>query len=138
VIGDEDIIDYYEKAVERCAQTAKKDPLSAIRLEDLDYARQALHSATHPSPVPNKASLKEVEALRLLGEAKNCAYTPQLLTYAGYNVKEDIDSQGIVDGYMLFMLMTKVPGQPISSDYYWALPISKREEIRQAFKTALM
>lgn len=41
-------------------------------------------------------------------------------------------------GYVAFILMTKVPGEALNYEKFWAKDQKTREDIRRAFKAALM
>jgi hypothetical protein len=40
-------------------------------------------------------------------------------------------------GYVVFILMTKVPGKQLSRKDYWGLSLAERDAIRAAFRVAL-
>ena len=42
------------------------------------------------------------------------------------------------EGYTAFMLMTKVPGKALDYEKFWEKGEKTRENIRRAFKAALM
>jgi hypothetical protein len=39
---------------------------------------------------------------------------------------------------VVFILMTKVPGERMDYSMFWSKAVEEREEIRRAFKTALL
>lgn len=96
-----------------------------------------LRIATHPVDTPHEFTKQEIEALWHL-RRENCGSTPQLLNTIGDFPAPGVDEQEMVDGYAVFILMTKVPGEPLTYDKYWKLLESERDEIRAAFKEALM
>ncbi|KAF2277877.1 uncharacterized protein EI97DRAFT_465993 [Westerdykella ornata] len=103
--------------------------------ENLELARYWLHATTNPVEIPNQSGINEVRALRYLSQ-KNCPYTPHYLGYSCLTLEEGVDHEGIVGGYAFFIIMTKVPGQPLLS-VFLNLSASEREEVRQAFKEAI-
>lgn len=107
------------------------------KLWNLERAKELHHQATHPVRVPNRYTSNEIIALRRLRKL-DCAYTPQFLDNAAYRLKADIDKQGMEGGFMIAVLMTRVPGKQITYDMFWNLNQEKRDEIREAFKTALL
>jgi len=48
------------------------------------------------------------------------------------------DEQAMVGGFAIFLLMTKVPGECIEYNMFWSKTEEQREEIRHAFKKAVM
>jgi hypothetical protein len=50
---------------------------------------------------------------------------------------EDYDQIAMPGGYMICVLMTKLPGEQLDYYKFWKAPIEEREEDRKAFKTAL-
>jgi hypothetical protein len=39
-------------------------------------------------------------------------------------------------GYIVYILMELLPGEPL--EYFWELPLKERDEVRKAFRTALV
>jgi hypothetical protein len=62
---------------------------------------------------------------------------PRLLGAVGDEKPREVDEQGIAGGFAVFILMTKVPGKPVTSDMLKSKTFEEREEMRQALKTAL-
>jgi hypothetical protein len=115
----------------------KEHPDSPDATQDLEEAKLSLYAALNPVQIPNSATLSEFRALTWLAEVQS-AHTPHYLSYAYLPVEEGIDEWGMVGGYMIFIVMTKVPGRRLSRSEFWSLSLSKRDEIRAAFKEALM
>jgi hypothetical protein len=61
-----------------------------------------------------------------------CTSTPRLIDYE--RVRQD-DSMWLPGGYIVYMLMELLPGEPL--EYFWELPRKERDEVRKAFRTAL-
>jgi hypothetical protein len=99
--------------------------------------KELIHAAKHPVDMPNSDTMNEFHALDILNKGKS-AYTPHLLTWAYSRVWEEIDILGMVGGYMLFTVMTKLPARRIDYKDFWGFTLSKRDEIRAAFKLAQM
>ncbi|KAK2812929.1 hypothetical protein FQN50_000950 [Emmonsiellopsis sp. PD_5] len=75
----------------------------------------------------------ELQTLRDLNQ-KGCKVTPKLL-----NVErslQDWDHMPVPGGYMIFIVMEKVPGVPLVD--FWDYDFPKREMIRAAFRSALI
>ena len=92
-----------------------------------------------PQPFQGLATLKcsrqaneEMEALQQLTNDE-CDSAPWIIT-------SELQIQGdrgfVRDGYICFLLMTKLPGQSLCGFDFWALSFSQRSEIRKAFKEA--
>jgi hypothetical protein len=80
----------------------------------------------------------EITALKRLTRT-NCPYTPRLLSILR---KEQDSTMWVPGGYLIFILMEKVPGEPITSFFKPgvdrpALTRSERDEVRKGFKEAL-
>ena len=93
--------------------------------------------ATQASEFPRKPSQLEYTALKFLTE-KRCTSTPTLL---GYKMDKQQENCLVPGGYMLYLLMTRMPGIPLGPDAewncpFWKLPDAKRDEIREAFEVA--
>ncbi|KAK2799269.1 hypothetical protein FQN50_008545 [Emmonsiellopsis sp. PD_5] len=61
-----------------------------------------------------------------------CSVTPRLLTWVPHRQALDMP---IPDGYIVFLVMEKVPGVPL--DNFRTFSFDKREKIRAAFRRAL-
>jgi hypothetical protein len=103
--------------------------------QHLEQAKDLLFKSTRPVAIPHEYTTNEIIALRRLRKM-NCLHTPHFLNNAWHYLKPGIDKQGMAGGYAVFILMTKVPGEPISYDSYKAKSREQRDEIREAFKTA--
>ncbi|KAF1828219.1 hypothetical protein BDW02DRAFT_260714 [Decorospora gaudefroyi] len=106
-------------------------------LSDLEEANQLFSSATKPADRPHQDTLYEIPALHHLSEV-DCAYTPHLLGYMADYMMDGVDDQAMAGGYTVFMLMNKISGEPLGHDLFWKKDVETREEIRRAFKVALM
>jgi hypothetical protein len=51
---------------------------------------------------------------------------------------ENVDREGMPSGSAMFILMTKVPGIPITKEMMKSRTFDEREEIRKRFKKAIM
>jgi hypothetical protein len=95
------------------------------------------HIATHPVKTAHHYTIDELEALRILRDT-DCAHTPQLLATISDVMPAGRDKQGMVGGFVVFILMTKVPGTPITPAMMETKTLEQMDEIRAAFKTAIM
>lgn len=80
----------------------------------------------------------EIMALERL-TAKKCPYTPKLLSITQ---KQQDSTMWIPGGWLVFILMEKVPGVPPFNFFYPskdqpAMTRFQRDEVREAFKKAL-
>jgi hypothetical protein len=80
---------------------------------------------------------QEIKALQHF-RPENCGSTPHLLDFTGDFVDAGTDKKGMVDGYAIFIFITKVPGERLTYDKYWKLSLAERDEIRVAFKEAIL
>lgn len=79
----------------------------------------------------NEATVLEIAHLETLTEA-GCTGTPRLL---GYQCMTQDDKMWLPGGYVFCILMEFLPG--ISLENFWWLPREERDQVRQAFQTAL-
>jgi len=107
------------------------------KLDDANKAERLLHQATHSAEVPHRYTIHEVRALRYFGKHK-CTRAPHLLGLAVTDVVPCVDEQGMVGGYALYMLMTKIPGRRVDHEMFWGKSEAERETIRRSFKEALL
>lgn len=78
---------------------------------------------------PSAMTEAELKALQRFRD-ENISYVPHLLTWK----KSTQGSRGIhPDGYIIYTVMTKVPGESLWDLGYWSLNSEKRAEIQQIF-----
>ncbi|KAF2868631.1 hypothetical protein BDV95DRAFT_118167 [Massariosphaeria phaeospora] len=90
-----------------------------------------------PSTGANTDTLDEVYALQRFADIQ-CEHAPWLLDVSTDAVKPGTHDEEIVGGYVVFLLMTKLPGTRIIYNHYWQLSLAERDEIRREFKKALL
>jgi hypothetical protein len=105
--------------------------------ENLRYAKQKLNAATHPVHDPNSATLDEINALERFRDS-DCLHTPHLVVAETQRLAPELDKLSIPGGFLTWTIMTYVPGVRLVSTEFWEKPEWQREQIRQAFKIALM
>ena len=105
--------------------------------KDLAYTKKLISKATLPVDNPNEHTLNEIKALEQFRNT-GCVHAPQLIDCMGVQLPLGIDPQIMVGGYAIFILMTKLPGSHLRWEDFWEKTEAEREEIRQAFKVALM
>ncbi|KAF2637345.1 hypothetical protein P280DRAFT_472070 [Massarina eburnea CBS 473.64] len=106
--------------------------------KEMERTRSALHLGTSCTSNPNRETLKEVHALNLLDSHRG-GHAPYLFDFSVATIeKRGYHYDEIVGGYLVFILMPKVPGLRIEHRWYWFLSKGKRDEIREAFKKALL
>ncbi|KAF1349503.1 hypothetical protein EJ07DRAFT_184477 [Lizonia empirigonia] len=139
--GHEGILNYYAQYLEQYQQALNNESRPEQRkrrLEDLEHAQELQYQATHALEIPHRHTTNEIIALRRLRKL-DCASTPQFLDNAAYWLTPDIDDQCMEGGYMIALLMTRVPGKQISYDMFWNLKDkAARDEIREVFKITLL
>lgn len=115
-----------------------------IRWPDCQQSKEAkaLHQAaldlcTKPTNGPNQDTIDEIIGLDRLG-SYGCESAPWLLNYTEDKVQPGTHEEEMVGGYVIFILMTKLPRVQLTCNNYWTLSLEEREEVREAFKQALM
>ncbi|KAF2627700.1 hypothetical protein BU25DRAFT_410835 [Macroventuria anomochaeta] len=107
------------------------------RLTELKQAEELLYQATNPVEVPNGQTLNEIRALKRLRKT-DCAYAPQFLDNTADWLMPGIYKEGMVGGFVVFILMARVPRDEADVVAFWNRSKEERDEIRKAFKTALL
>lgn len=81
--------------------------------------------------------MQELLALRRSAESY-CQSAPHLLDFIEADVQPGMHNEEMLGGYAIYTLMTKVPGSTLSYDSFCKKSRFERDEIRRAFKDALM
>jgi hypothetical protein len=81
--------------------------------------------------------MQEIMALRRLAD-HNCQSAPQLLDYLELLKRPGMHGEGIVGGYVVITLMTKVSGSALPWNSFYRFSRAERNEFREAFNKALM
>jgi hypothetical protein len=79
--------------------------------------------------IPQK-SIRELVAFKTLKHLA-CPVVPQLL---GYQEEMQGDHEIVPGGYEISIVWEKVPGEPLSQDYFWSLNEQQRDSIREEFR----
>lgn len=86
-----------------------------------------------PQLGPSDMTGAELEALEIFTKAGN-TYVPRLVTW-----KRAVqgDNGPLLGGYLIYTIMTKVPGETLFAMQYWTLPETEHEVIRREFLRTL-
>ncbi|KAJ5572728.1 hypothetical protein N7450_009712 [Penicillium hetheringtonii] len=79
-----------------------------------------------------QVELAELNAFQSLTKHA-CSVAPQLL---GYHEGQQPDNGIVPGGYATTIIWEKVPGNPLSEEYFWNLDRDQRDSIREAFRSA--
>lgn len=74
----------------------------------------------------------ELEAFRLL-MSQGCSSVPRFL---GYCEKAQGEHDLVPGGYVKYLVWEKVPGEPLTEEFFWSLDALVREDIRAKFRVA--
>ncbi|KAJ5790882.1 uncharacterized protein N7518_007893 [Penicillium psychrosexuale] len=74
----------------------------------------------------------ELEAFKLL-MSQGCSSVPRFL---GYCEKTQGDHDLVPGGYVKYLVWEKVPGEPLTEEFFWSLDPLVREDIRAKFRVA--
>ncbi|KAF3387481.1 hypothetical protein F1880_000662 [Penicillium rolfsii] len=74
----------------------------------------------------------ELESFKLL-RAGRCNAVPRFL---GYAESTQGDNNPLPGGYIRYLVWEKVPGEPLTKDFFWSLDDTARREIRSKFRVA--
>lgn len=102
-----------------------------------EHANGLYYLATHGVKSPHRFTIDERDALDHFGVSE-CKNTPHLLGYSAEYISEGLDPNAMPKGYTAFILMTKAPGEALDYEMFWEKDEKTRENIRRAFKAALM
>ena len=103
----------------------------------IDETSADIFACTNPVINPNPDSVREAKALRHFLDIR-CQSAPCLLKVTQTEVRANLHSESMMGGYLIVMLMTKVPGSALEHDTFCKMSRPQRDEIRQAFRRALM
>ncbi|CAE7218915.1 hypothetical protein PTTW11_11104 [Pyrenophora teres f. teres] len=106
-------------------------------LEHNKYHARLFEMATAPVVTPRVSTIKEMKALTIFRN-ENCWSAPHLISYWEGSVPEGVDKHAIAGGYMKIMFMNKLPGDTLDRETFLEKTEETREDIRRAFKAALM
>jgi hypothetical protein len=65
-------------------------------------------------------------------------HTQHFLIAASARLPEGVDKLGVTGGFAVFILMTQVPGKPLTYKMMKSKTTEERNELRNAFKAAFM
>ncbi|KAH4066842.1 hypothetical protein HBH50_143790 [Parastagonospora nodorum] len=105
--------------------------------DSIQYLEVLRCIATNPVEKPHEYTLNEVQALRKLGD-KQCTHSPHLLGVVGDWLPSGLDKQGMENGFVVFILMTKVSGEPLTYEKMQSKTCKERDIVRAALKKAAM
>jgi hypothetical protein len=128
----------YEEGIADREESLTRHPKYEIQTqEQIDRMREALRACTYPTLNANRRTANEIAVLRHLA-AQQYQHAPWLLDVLMLPVANSDHSLGIIGGYFGFTLMTKLHGTRLTYGYMNSLSRAQRDEIREAFKLALM
>ncbi|KAK2812028.1 hypothetical protein FQN50_001737 [Emmonsiellopsis sp. PD_5] len=93
--------------------------------------KEGVDPAQYATPQPSSTTISEIVCLEYFNE-KGCSVTPRLLH------KEKIlqgPNLAMPGGYIVFIVMEKVPGVPLTD--FWTYDRPKRDRIREAFRKGM-
>jgi hypothetical protein len=102
----------------------------------IDQIQAEIYACTHPVVEPNEDTVQEVTALTRFSHIQ-CGSAPQLYDFAEGSIRSEMHEDAIMGGYIVMILMCKVPGSALSYDSFCRMSLSQRTEVREAFRRAL-
>jgi hypothetical protein len=103
----------------------------------IDQTQSAIYAFTHPVVEPNDDTVQEVNALTRFSHLQ-CGSALQLFDFAEGTIQCKMHENAIMGGYIVMILMSKVPGSALKYDTFYRMSLSQRTEVREAFRHALM
>ncbi|KAL8651993.1 MAG: hypothetical protein Q9210_002945 [Variospora velana] len=143
---------FEEHSVYECVQVTGPQPgtvaIVKVRMEvpeDLPPSDDPQERAKHASGMRlNAFTTQEIGMLERL-TAERCSVTPTLLAVKVGTQDESLFSGPgfntpwfMPGGYIVYILMAKIPAQPLDINSFWSFTKDERDEVRSAFKKALM
>jgi len=127
---------YYQDYIRDRKLERSQHPERAEGIEkQIERVRELSRLCRSPTSRPNPDTLKEIMALQQLAESE-CSSTPWLLSFAETTVQPGIHMIEFEGGYLVFTLMTKLPGSQLSYEKLCAMTSEERDEVRAGFKDA--
>lgn len=74
----------------------------------------------------------ELESLKML-QSGGCGAVPRFL---GQAESTQGDNDLLPSGYIRYLVWEKVPGEPLTKEFFWGLDITARKDIRAKFRNA--
>lgn len=74
----------------------------------------------------------ELESFKLL-QTRRCNAVPSFL---GYAESTQGDDDLVPGGYIRYLVLEKVPGEPLTKEFFWSLDDTARKDIRSKFRVA--
>lgn len=106
-------------------------------LDSIGYGKTLRYIATNPIEIPHEYTFNEIRGPRKLKDTQ-CTCSPHLLQVVGDWLPPDVDKQAMEGGFVVFILMTKGPGKPLTYKTMKSKSTADRDEVQAAFKTAMM
>ncbi|KAI8933624.1 hypothetical protein NX059_009349 [Plenodomus lindquistii] len=106
--------------------------------EDATNAHALFKKAFEPTTEPHKYTIEEIKSLEILQENQYTSSPHLIDSYAEFTRKGVDNERAMPKGYTIFILMTKVPGEQLDHNKFWAKDKESRNEIRRAFKDAII
>ncbi|KAL8966176.1 MAG: hypothetical protein Q9197_006132 [Variospora fuerteventurae] len=143
---------FEEHAVYECVQVQGPRlgtvAIVKVRIEvpaDLPPSDDPQERAKHASGMRlNLYTTNEIEILKRL-TAAGCSATPTLLAVkVDMQTESDLGRPGWVTppwmpgGYIVYILMVKIPAQPLDYTFFWRMTQNERNEVRIAFRKAFL
>jgi hypothetical protein len=138
VRASQDTIAYYQDRVAVCKEDLTRHPDYEVgTTKEIKRVQERLNLCTQPTKEANSETFNEVYALERFLDRK-CDGVPWLAAVTETTLSGGLHPLEIVDGFLVFTLMTKMRGKPLSYEYLASMECKERNRVRQGFKEALM
>jgi hypothetical protein len=136
VSATEETIDDYQDNIDEISKELAEDPEDEETRTLLARLKKSLRKCTHPTKKPNTDTMNELAALQHLAD-RACSSTHRLLDFERDGLPPGVHREAVAGGYVIIIVMTKLPGIQLSSEFLWQLKPAERENLRQDFGDAL-
>lgn len=105
-------------------------------LQEIKHLREALTHCTEPTTEPGPTAYNELFALRRFAD-RECEHAPWLLNIVQTTVRDKSHYAALPGGFFILALLLDIRGERLTFGYLQSLTPELRDQVRQAFRTAL-
>jgi hypothetical protein len=129
--------DYEERLSECIANFGHTPKDQEMTYREIKRVKTALDYCLAPATEPNTDTYNEIFALHRFADYE-CRSAPWLLSFSETTIQQAIHRRSILGGYLIYILMPKLPGKPLTQKFFRGCSSHERDQIRKAFQTALV
>lgn len=135
--SDEGIDDYQDNIDEVVKELTQYPADTEETQAYIARLQKGLRKCIQRTKKPNADTLNEIAALHRLAD-RNCSSTPWLLDSVPDVLPFGVHRKAIEGGFIVFILMTNVPGTHLDQESLQEMTPTEREDLRKDFKDAIL